>query len=179
MNPGFDFYFPIGPYFFLDIGVYIWYNISMEKTEETGLALKRLKPKHRLVLRLWSVGISQTDIAIEMNAALSWVNQVINCEAGKAFLAILELHLNAYYKQLRHKGLAVVAKNMDNIDPRVQLSAVALYNQMVPDTGTAALTAEDVVGRLCEEEQAELTALKDETAKGKLLPFERKTDAAG
>ncbi len=150
----------------------------MEKTEETGLALKRLKPKHKLVLRLWSVGESQTIIAEQLGTQVSWVNQVIHCEAGKAFIDALEPYLNAYYKRLRHKGLAVVARNMDNIDPRVQIAAVSLYNQMVPDTGTAALTAEDVVGRLCEEEQAELTALKDETAKGKLLPFERKTDAA-
>ncbi|MGW8178101.1 MAG: hypothetical protein ACWGQW_04810 [bacterium] len=114
--------------------------------------MTRLTPKHKLILRMYSVGLTRGEVAEDCGCSTGLVDRVIGSEAGKAYLVSLESELDHQFKSLYEKVIGVVEKGLDSGDLKINLAAASLWakanGKFVHKVHTRDLTAEDIIGRI-------------------------------
>jgi hypothetical protein len=118
--------------------------------------LKKLGPKHRMALRLLSLGSSRERVASELGISIQTVRAAEKSSLGQEYMQGVEKELDQDFKRLYKKVISTIEEGLDCSDARVALASANIWlkahGKFVQRVETRDLTAEDIIQKIVKGE---------------------------
>lgn len=114
--------------------------------------LKKLRPVHKLIIKLHLLGKKQVEIAKQLNRDQAYISLILNDPLAQAEIERTNKDLDDEFRALYSDAIDAIRKGLNHENPDVRLRAADKYlkahGKYQPEKEVSSDTAEDVIQRI-------------------------------